>query len=132
MSIVLIAIGLSSVTPSSTPAELENLAWRLMNPYREEKFQANFAPDFTGLYADGRHDLRQEMRNVRAMKLSSYKLGSMRSQAIDPDSVLLTYSVDLRGVVWNKPVSGRRWVASLWHRRHGKWLNVYHTEIKAQ
>jgi hypothetical protein len=66
------------------------------------------------------------------MKLSSYKLGSMRSQAIDPDNVLLTYSVDLRGVVWNKPVSGRRWVASLWHRRHGKWLNVYHTEIKAQ
>src|SRR5207248_3939644 len=101
-------------------------------PYREDEIRALFAPDLITLYADGRHDLTQEMRNISALQVRDYTLGRIRSQSIDPDNILLTYSVDLRGTVGNKPVSGRRWVASLWHRSHGKWLTVYHTEIKAK
>jgi hypothetical protein len=134
--VVFVAVDLFVATPAlakpTTPAQLETLAWRLMKPYREEDIKALFAPGLVTLYADGRHDRAQEMRNIRALKLRDYALGRMRSQPIDADNVLVTYSVELRGSVGTTPVSGRRWVASLWHRSRGKWLTVYHTEMKAK
>jgi hypothetical protein len=134
--VVLVAFELLGATPAlakpTTPAQLEALGWRLMKPYREEKIMALFAPDLVTLYADGRHNRAQEMRNISSFKLRDYELGRIRSHSIDADNVLLTYSVDLRGTVGTRTVSGRRWVASLWHRSHGKWLTVYHTEVKAK
>lgn len=132
---IIVATALLAAAPAAkpmTPAQLETLAWRLMKPYREDEIRALFAPDLITLYADGRHDRTQEMRNIGALQLREYTLGRIRSQSIDSDNILLTYSVDLRGTVGNKPVSGRRWVASLWHRSHGKWLTVFHTEMKAK
>jgi len=136
LGVAFVAAELLGTTPAfakpMTPAQLEALAWRLMKPYREEEIRALFAPDLVTLYADGRHDRAQEMRNIGSLKLRSYELGRIRSHSIDADNVLLTYSVDLRGTVGTRPISGRRWVASLWHRNHGKWLTVYHTEMKAK
>jgi hypothetical protein len=131
-----VVIELLASTPGlakpTTPAQLEALAWRLMKPYREDEIRALFAPDLVTLYPDGRHNRAQEMRNIRSVKLRYYALGKIKSQSIDADNVLLTYSVDLRATVGTTPISGRRWVASLWHRDHGKWLTVYHTEMKAK
>jgi len=133
-TIILAALLFAAPAPAkaTTPAELEASAWRLMKPYREAEIRALFAPDLITLYADGRHDLAQEMRAIGAVRLSKYALGPISSHSIDANNILLTYSVDLRGTVGNRPVSDRRWVASLWHRSHGKWLTVYHTEIKAK
>jgi hypothetical protein len=136
LPIILAAAGLlgatSGLAKPTTPAQLETLEWRLMKPYREKEIRSHFAPNLISLYADGRHDLTHEMRNIRALKLHDYALGKMSSQAIDADNVLVTYSVEMHGTVGDRRISGRRWVASLWHRNHGRWLNVYHTEVQAK
>jgi hypothetical protein len=51
---------------------------------------------------------------------------------IDPNDVLVTYVVDVKGTMGKDDVSGRYRAATVWHRAGNKWLTAYHTEIKAK
>lgn len=121
-----------ALAESPTPKQLELRAWQVFKAKRAGEFKAMLAPDFIGIYADGPHDLAREMQSIRAVTLTDYRLSNFTSHTIDADDVLLTYAADVRGAAHGKAISERLWVASLWHRSHGKWLTVYHTEIKAK
>jgi hypothetical protein len=116
----------------TTPAQLETETWRAFQAKNVSEIRSLFAPDFVGVYADGTHDLARELQSLQHVTIEDYKLDDFRSRTVDADDVLLTYAADLRASVDAKPVSERLWMASLWHRSGGRWLCVYHTEIKAK
>jgi hypothetical protein len=116
----------------ATPAQLETETWRAFQAKNVSEIRSLFAPDFVGVYADGTHDLARELQSLQHVTIEDYKLDDFRSRTVDADDVLLTYAADLRASVDAKPVSERLWMASLWHRSGGRWLCVYHTEIKAK
>ena len=115
-----------------TPAQLERATWDAFKVKRADAFKAMFAPNFVGVYADGTHDLAREMEAIRHVTIQDYALTNMKSHTVDADDVLLTYEADLHALADGRPVSERLWMASLWHRAGGRWLCVYHTEIKAK
>jgi hypothetical protein len=51
---------------------------------------------------------------------------------VDSDDMLMTYTADVIGTKDNKSFSGRYWNTSLRHLSGGKWLTVYHGEVKAK
>ena len=106
--------------------------WEAFRAKDLSEIRSLFAPDFVGLYPDGTHDLARELQALQHVTIEDYKLTDVRSKAVDSDDVLLTYAADLRALADGKPVSERLWMASLWHRSGGRWLCVYHTEIKAK
>ena len=134
--IVLAAVALLGAAPASakpsTPAQLERQTWEAFRAKNVSEIRSLFAPDFVGVYEDGTHDLPRELQSLQHVTIEDYKLTDVTSKAVDSDDVLLTYAADLRALADGKPVSERLWMASLWHRGGGRWLCVYHTEIKAK
>lgn len=131
MILLAMALLATGQAPAS-PAQLEMEAWRAFQAKRVGEIRSFFAPDFVGLYADGTHDLGKELAPLKHVTIRSYRLSSLESHALDANDVLLTYCADVRATVDNRPVSDRLWIASLWRREQGKWLTVYHSEIKAK
>jgi hypothetical protein len=133
---MLLAMALVAAVPaaskSATPADLERKTWRAFQGKRVSEIRSLFTPDFVGLYADGTHDLQREIDGLKHVTIESYRLSNFESHAIDADDVLLTYAADVHGAFDRKHVSERFWTSSLWHRDHGRWRCVYHTEIKAK
>lgn len=130
-AVVLLGAAPVSAKPS-TPAQLERHTWEAFRAKEIGEIRSLFAPDFVGLYPDGTHDLARELQALQHVTIHDYKLTDFQSKAVDADNVLLTYAADLHALVDSKPVSERLWMASLWHRSGGRWLCVYHTEIKAK
>ena len=136
MRTLLMAAALLAAAPAlakpATPEQLERQTWEVFQAGRTADFKSMFAPDFVGLYVDGTHDLAREMQVFDHIKIEHYMLSDMVRHVVDADDVLLTYHADVQGNVDGKPTSGRLQTASLWHREGGRWLCVYHTEIKAK
>ena len=116
----------------ATPAQLELQTWRAFKAKDVGEIRSLFAPDFVGVYADGTHDLARELQSLQHVTIQDYRLLRLSSRTVGADDVLLTYAADLHALVDAKPASRRLWMASLWHRQRGRWLCVYHTEIKAK
>jgi hypothetical protein len=135
MPILLVAAAVIASFPATakpTPVELEVQTWRAFKSKRVDEIRTLFASNFVGLYADGTHDLARELKGLQTITIDDYRLTPFEVHAIDPGDVLLTYSADVRLRVSKKPISERLWMSSLWHREGGRWLCVYHTEIKAK
>jgi hypothetical protein len=128
--IAALLVAVPAVAAPPTPQQLELRTWEAFKDKRVSEFKSMFASDFVGVYADGTHDLATEMKAFDRVTLRDYALKNFTTKALDADNVLLTYAADIRGTVSGKAVSERLWAASLWHRMNGKWLCVYHTEIK--
>jgi len=116
----------------ATPKQLEIETWRAFTAGRSAEFRSLLSPEFIGVYADGTHNLAQELQATKGVHILNYRLNDLTSRTIDRDNVLVTYSVDVTHLADGKPASTRLQVATLWHRTNGKWLTLYHTEIKAK
>jgi hypothetical protein len=95
-------------------------------------FAASMTPNFVGVYAWGTHNRDQEVRVVRNQTLRSFAIANFQTRMVDADTMLMTYTADVRGSEDHKSFSGRYWNTSLWHRTGGKWLSVYHSEARTK
>lgn len=116
----------------SSPLERETAVWNAVKAKNLDAFAASMAPSFVGVYAFGLHDRAHEIRVVRDQTLRSFELGNFHARMIDPNDMLMTYTADVVGTEDNESFTGRYWNTSLWHRSGGKWLTVYHGEVKAK
>ena len=135
MRFIFLAAAVLTASPAlavPTPKQLEIETWRAFTAGRSAEFRSLLSPDFIGLYADGTHNLAQELQATKGVHILDYRLNDLTSRTIDRDNVLVTYSADVRHLVDGKSTSSRLQVATLWHRTGGKWLTLYHTEIKAK
>ena len=115
-----------------TPLARELAVWDAVKAKRMGVFAASMTPNFVGVYAWGTHNRADELRVVRNQTLRSYALANFSSRLIDADDMLVTYTADVQGSEDNKSFSGRYWNTSLWPRTGGRWLTVYHGEVKAK
>ena len=116
----------------ATPAQLEMETWRAFQAKRVPEIKSLFAPDFVGIYPDGTHDLARDLQGLGQATIEDYKITDMQSHAMASDGVMLTYGAAYHLRVGPKMLSRKMWMASLWQRRGGRWLCIYHAEIPAK
>jgi hypothetical protein len=135
-TISLIALAATALAPvaagAATPVQKEMAVWQAYKDKNGKAFKAMMAPAYVGVYADGNYNLARELDTMKAVKLDSFKIGGFSSRMIDSDDMLMTYTVDVKGMHGKDDISGKYYAASLWHRANKKWLGVYHSEIKAK
>jgi hypothetical protein len=132
LRIILAATLLIAAAPAPNPTQLEMDVWKAFQAKRVGEIKSLFSRDFVGLYSDGTHDLARELQSLNEVTIKDYKLTPMHTRTLDADDVLLTYGADVHLLAAKKLISERIWMASLWHREGGRWLCVYHSEIKAK
>jgi hypothetical protein len=117
---------------AATPLQKETSVWQAFKDKNAKAFGAMLAPNYVGLYDDGVASRATELDHLKSSKLDSFKIGNFSSRMVDPDDMLMTYVVDVKGTMGKDDISGKYHAASLWHRSGKTWLGVYHTEIKAR
>ena len=129
----LVAVALAPVSAqAATPLQKETSVWQAFKDKNAKAFSAMLSPNYVGLYDDGVYSRAKELDSLKNAKLESFKLSSFVSRMIDADDMLMTYVVDVKGMMAKTDISGKYQAASVWHRTGNSWLGVYHTEIKAK
>ena len=117
---------------AETPQQKEMSVWQAFKDKKANAFGAMLAPNFVALYDEGTFNRAHELDTLKNTKLESFKFSNFASRMIDDDDMLMTYTVEVKGVNGKQDVSGRYQTASVWHRTGKNWAAVYHSEIKAK
>ena len=117
---------------ADTPLQKETTVWQAFKDKNVNEFKALFAPAYVAVYEDGNYNVAHELQSMKNTNLQAFKIADFTSRMVDPDDMLMTYSVEVKGTHGKEDISGKYNAASLWHRANSKWLGVYHSEIKAK
>jgi Domain of unknown function (DUF4440) len=121
-----------AVAAAETPVQKETSIWQAFKDKKADAFKSQFAPNYIGLYEDGQKSVAGEIDAMDKSKIDSFKIDGFKSHMVGPNDMLMTYTVEVKGMTGKDDISGKYEAASWWHRANGKWLGVYHTEIKAK
>jgi uncharacterized protein (TIGR02246 family) len=68
------------------------------------------------------------LKVLSAWKYSDYKIEGLRVKALTGDVALVTYQATIKGTYRGKDVPSPVWVAEVWVKRDGKWLQASYQE----
>jgi hypothetical protein len=121
---------------AATPLQKETAVWQAFKDKKADTFKGYLHPDFVAVYAEGKATRDQEVQSLKNSKIQSFAISDFNHRMIDPEDVLMTYTVVVKGMNGKEDVSGKYYASSVWHRvgsgKTSKWVAVYHSEVKAK
>ena len=121
-----------SATKDAAITESEKSAWEAYKNKQADAFKKYLATDYSGVYADGVKNLDKEVADMEKSELRDYSLTDMNVVFPSADVAVITYKATLQGSSGGQDISGTYNVASVWIKKGGKWLVVFHTDAKSQ
>jgi hypothetical protein len=112
--------------------DLEKSAWESYKNKQADAFKKLMSKDYYGEYAEGIKNLDREVADMAKTDLREYSLADMKVVFPSSDVAVITYKTTMQLTFEGKDMSGTYNSASVWVKKDGKWLEVFHTEVKAQ
>lgn len=112
---------------------LEKRAWEAVKARDAKAFSDIFAAD--GMMADsmGFSSLSSFLQTLPDLKIDQYTLTDFKVMLVDKNSALITYKADVKGSFKGQAFPAHpAYISSLWTKRNGKWMAVYHQETLGQ
>jgi hypothetical protein len=110
----------------------ETAAWQAFKDKNADDFKKMVDKDFRGVYADGIAHLQKELDDMQKWDMKSFEIGDYDSFSDEKDVIVTTYTVKLEGTFAGKDMSGTYNCGTVWKMEDGKWLAIFHTNIKQQ
>jgi len=118
----------TATTPTSTSAPVlgsdpianEKAIWEALKSRNYDGFASALAPEAIEVEPNGVYDKAGTVKGVSQFDTSKAKLSDFKAVAFDSDAALVTYMVRMPG-----PEPAERH-STIWSRRDGKWLAVFH------
>jgi hypothetical protein len=105
----------------SDPIANEKLVWDALRARNYDAFAGYLAADSINIEPDGVFDKSGSVKGVSTFDASKYELSDWKTVKFDDDSSLVTCTVTSGG---SSPEKERH--TSIWAKRDGKWLAVFH------
>jgi hypothetical protein len=121
-----------SATKDAVIIDSEKAAWEAYKNKQADAFKKYLATDYCGVYADGMKEVDKEVANMEKSELRDYSLADMKVVFPSADVAVTTYKATLQGSSGGQDTSGTYNVASVWIKKGGKWLVIFHTDAKSQ
>jgi hypothetical protein len=121
-----------SATKDAAITDSEKAAWEAYKNKQADAFKTYLATDYCGVYADGIKNLDKEVADMEKSELRDYSLADMKVVFPSADVAVTTYKATLQGSSGGQDTSGTYNVASVWIKKGGKWLVIFHTDAKSQ
>ena len=112
--------------------DLEKSAWEAYKNKQGDVFKKLCSKDYYGEYAEGIKNLDGEVADMEKTDLRQYSLADIKVVFPSSDVAVITYKTTMEETSEGKDMSGTYNSASVWVKKGGKWLGVFHTEVKAQ
>lgn len=116
-----------------TIISMEKRAWEAVKNRDTKAFSELFAAD--GMMADSAGFATRSafFQTLPDLTISQYTLTDFKVMMIDKDSAIITYKADVKGSFKGQAFPPNpAYVSSIWTKRGGKWMAVYHQETMAQ
>lgn len=120
----------SPATAPAKPAETgpdpianEKIVWDLFRAKNWDGFASLLVPEFMEVEPDGVYDKNGSVKGLQEMPMdmSGFELSDWKALPFDDDAKLVTYTVTMKG-----PKPEKDYHATIWVKRDGKWLGLYH------
>ena len=121
-----------SASNETAITDLEKSAWEAYKNKQGDAFKKLCSKDYYGEYAEGIKNLDGEVADMAKTDLREYSLADVKVVFPSSDVALITYKTTMQETSEGKDMSGTYNSASVWVKKGGKWLGVFHTEVKAQ
>ena len=121
-----------SASTQKTITDLEKSAWESYKNKQADTFKKLMSPDYCGAYANALKTLDMEVADMAKADLRDYSLADMKVVFPSADVATVTYKATIQETFEGKDMSGAYNSVSIWVKKGGKWLEILHTELKAQ
>jgi len=121
-----------SASNETAITHLETSAWEAYKNKQADAFKKLMSEDYCGEYAEGIKNLDREVADMAKTDLRDYSLADMKVVFPSADVAVITYKTTIQQTSEGKDMSGTYNSGSIWVKKGGKWLEVFHTEVKAQ
>jgi Domain of unknown function (DUF4440) len=116
----------------TTIINAEKSAWEAFKNKQANEFKGLFSNDYYGVYADGTKTLDAEVADMAKTDLRDYSFADVKVVFPHPKVAVVTYKTTQHATFGGKDISGTYNSGSVWVQQGGKWLGVFHTDIKVQ
>jgi hypothetical protein len=132
--IALIAsIGVSIAAPDKAAIEAkEKEAWQTFKDKNAEGFKKVVDKDIRCVYAEGPSNMDKELSDMKRWDMKSFAISDYTVFSDEKDVAVVTYTVKVEGTLDGKDMSGTYNAGSVWKQEKGKWMAIFHTNIKAE
>ena len=121
-----------SATKETAITDSEKSAWEAYKNKQADALKKYLATDYCGVYAEGIKNVDKEVAGMEQTELRDYSLADMKVVFPSADVAVTTYKATLQGSSGGQDTSGTYNVASVWIKKGGKWLVIFHTDAKSQ
>jgi hypothetical protein len=121
-----------SATKEAAITDSEKSAREAYKNKQADAFKKYLATDYCGVYAEGIKSADTEVADMEKSDLRDYSFADMKVVFPSADVAVTTYKATLQSSVGGKDTSGTYNVASVWIKKGGKWLVIFHTDAKSQ
>lgn len=108
----------------------ETAAWQAFKDKKADAFKEVVDHDMIGVYADGIADMAKEMADMEKWDMKSFKISDYKIHSDEKDVIVANYVVTLEGTFDGADASGTYNAGSVWKQENGKWLAIFHTNVK--
>jgi hypothetical protein len=115
--------------------ELEKQLWEAWKNKNGEPFRQNLTDDFVAVTGSGVEVGKSKTVDdvtTTQCDVKSYSLSDNRVAWIDKDTALLTYKADEDATCGGQKLPATTYASSVWQRKGGKWMAVFHQETPAE
>ena len=110
----------------------ETAAWQAFKDKNADDFKKLVDKDFRGVYEDGIANMQKELDDMQKWDMKSFEISDYDSFSDEKDVIVTTYTVKLEGTYGGKDMAGTYNCGTVWKMEDGKWLAIFHTNIKQQ
>jgi hypothetical protein len=121
-----------SATKEAAITDSEKSAWEAYKNKQADAFKKYLATDYCGVYAEGIKNVDKEVAGMEQTELRDYSFADMKVVFPSSDVAVTTYKATLQSNTGGQDTSGTYNVASVWIKKGGKWLVIFHTDAKSQ
>lgn len=110
----------------------ENAAWQAFKDKKANDFKNVVDKDFVGVYADGIYGMKNELSDMKKWDMKSFKITGFKSFSDEKDITVTSYTITVKGTFDGKDASGTFNAGTVWKIENGKWLAIFHTNVKQE
>jgi len=110
--------------------EKEKAAWEAFKGKDAAAFQKLVDHDVVAVYDNGIKGMDQELADMKKMDMKSFAISDFKAHSDEKDVVVTSYTVKIEGTMDGQDMGGTYNAGSVWKMENGKWLAIFHTNIK--
>ena len=127
------AIAVSFAGPDKAAVEAkEKAAWQAFKDKKADDFKKVVDKDIRCVYAEGLSNMAKELADMQKWDMKSFTISDYESFTDEPDVVVTTYTVKIEGTYDGQDKSGTYNAGSVWKQEKGKWMAIFHSNMKQE